>query len=167
MGRQAGSNVLYLVHQGNNMTHRVGNTFFSGAGFCRAVTIAALLALSGCGGASTIEDAVPVSQGARDTGSYPNLNIKPEVAAEQFTDAEKNAKLGALKAEQANAMASPGPTTEAADAVTLGQLATSHAGDTLKQIEGGQIEGGQAQDGQAQGGQIKGKCDPALDPTCK
>jgi hypothetical protein len=147
MGQQAGSNTLYLDGQGNNMTHRVGNAFFSGAGFCRFAVVAALLALGGCGGGNTIENAVPVSQGARDTGSFPNLNIKPEVAAQQFTDAERNDKLSQLKAEQAQAVASPGATTEAADARTLSKLATSHANDTLKQIQA--------------------KCDPALDPTCK
>ncbi len=117
----------------------------------------ALLALGGCGSANTIDSAVPVSQGARDTGSYPNLNIKPQVAAQQFTDAEKTAKLNELQAERTQAETSPGATTEAADNAELGKLAATHANDTLKQIEGGQTEGGQTE----------GKCDPALDPTCK
>lgn len=112
----------------------------------------ALLALGGCGGGNTIDNAVPVAQGARDTGSFPNLNIKPEVAAQQFTDAERTAKLSELQSEKAQAVASPGATTEAADNAELGKLAATHAGDTLKEIEGGQTEG---------------KCDPALDPTCK
>ncbi len=129
------------------MTIRIGNAFLSGAGFCRIAIAAALFALAGCGSANTIEDAVPVSQGAQDTGTYPNLNIKPEVAAEQFTEAEKDAKLKALRAEQVKAAASPGARTEAADAAVLGKLARTHASETLKQIEG--------------------KCDPALDPTCK
>lgn len=148
MGRRYGSNVLYLDRQGKNMTQSFGQAIVSGAfAFGRAGAVAALLAIAGCGGGSTIEEAVPVSQGPRDTGSYPNLNIKPQVAAQQFTDAEKNAKLAELKADQARAAASPGATTEAADAKALDKLAASHAGDTLKQIEG--------------------KCDPALDPTCK
>ncbi len=129
------------------MTIRMGNAFFSGTGFCRAVTVAALLAAGGCGGGNTIEDAVPVSQGARDTGTYPNLNIKPEVAAEQFTDSEKNAKLGELEADRRNARASTGSAAAKDESATLNRLAKSHAGDTLKQIEG--------------------KCDPTLDPTCK
>lgn len=130
------------------MTYRVGNVFFSGAGFCCAAMTVGLLALGGCGGANTIDKAVPVSQGARDTGSYPNLNIKPQVAAQQFTDAEKKAKLGELEADKAQAAASPGAATEAADNAELGKLAATHADDTLKQIEAG-------------------KCDPALDPNCK
>jgi hypothetical protein len=134
------------------MTYRVGNAFFSGAGFCCVAMAVALLALGGCGGGNTIDNAVPVAQGARDTGSYPNLNIKPEVAAQQFTDAERTAKLSELQAERAQAEASPGATTEAADNAELGKLAATHAGDTLKEIEAGQTEG---------------KCDPALDPTCK
>ncbi|HEY4191883.1 MAG TPA: hypothetical protein VGM46_04495 [Mesorhizobium sp.] len=108
---------------------------------------AALLTLAGCGGGNGAGNAVPVSQGARDTGTFPNLNIRPQVAAEQFTDSERDAKLGQLKAQQAQAIASPGATTETADAASLNKLAASHANDTLKQIEG--------------------KCDPALDPTCK
>lgn len=148
MGRRHGSNELYLDRQGKNMTYRFGQTNFSGvSGFGRVCATAALLALAGCGGGSTIEEAVPVSQGPRDTGSYPNLNIKPQVAAQQFTDAEKDAKLAELKADRARAAASPGATTEAADAKALDKLAASHASDTLKQIEG--------------------KCDLALDPTCK
>lgn len=148
MGRRYGSNALYLDRQGKNMTYSVGQAIFSGvSGFGRVCATAALLALAGCGGGSTIDDAVPVSQGPRDTGSYPNLNIKPQVAAQQFTDAEKDAKLAELKADQARAAASPGATTEAADAKALDKLAASHASDTLKQIEG--------------------KCDLALDPTCK
>jgi protein-disulfide isomerase-like protein with CxxC motif len=133
------------------MTIRTGNALFSGAGFCRvavtAAVLAAGLAVAGCGGGSAAGEAVPVAQGARDTGTYPNLNIKPEVAAQQFTDAERDAKLKELKAVRDRAAASPGVTTEAADAAALDKLAKNHAGDALKQIEG--------------------KCDPALDPTCK
>ena len=152
MGSQVGSNALYLDLQENNMTYRVGNGFFSGTGFgCVAIALAGL-ALAGCGGGSTIEDAVPVAQGARDTGSYPNLNIKPEVAAEQFTDAEKNAKLSELKADRDQAVASTSGGAAKNDAAALGNLAKNHASDTLKQIENGQVEG---------------NCDPALDPTCK
>lgn len=109
--------------------------------------LGAALALAGCGGGTTVADAVPVSQGARDTGTYPNLNIKPEVAARQFTNEERDAKLSSLRADQVRAAASPGAGKEASDAVTLNKLAKSHATDTLKQIEGA--------------------CDPALDPTCK
>ncbi len=152
MGRQARSNAHYLDRRENNMTIRMGNGFFSRAGSCRAAAVAAVLAAGlaagGCGAGNTIEDAVPVSQAARDTGTYPNLNIKPEVAAEQFTDAERNAKLGELKADRDRAVASGGGGAGAkGDAAALNRLAKSHAGDTLKQIEG--------------------ECDPALDPTCK
>lgn len=129
------------------MTIRTRNAFFPRAGFCRAAMVAALLAIGGCGGGNMIEDAVPVSQGARDTGAYPNLNIKPEVAAPQFTDAERNAKLGELKADREQAVASTKGGAENGDAAALNKLAKSHASDTLKQIEG--------------------KCDPTLDPTCK
>ncbi|MHA6644526.1 hypothetical protein [Mesorhizobium sp. A623] len=130
------------------MTNTIAQSGFSGAsGVCIVAMMAALLALGGCGTSSPVESAAPISQGARDTGTYPNLNIKPEVAAQQFTDAEKTAKLSQLQADRANAAALPGTTTEASDAATLDHLAATHGTDTLKQIEG--------------------KCDPALDPTCK
>jgi hypothetical protein len=131
------------------MTHTIAQSGFSGgSGVCIVAVVAALMALGGCGTTSTTaENPVPISQGARDTGTYPNLNIKPDVAAQQFTDAEKTAKLRELQADRANAASLPGTTTEAADAATLGHLAATHGDDTLKQIEA--------------------KCDPALDPTCK
>ncbi|TGQ88970.1 hypothetical protein EN847_35190, partial [Mesorhizobium sp. M1C.F.Ca.ET.204.01.1.1] len=44
--------------------------------------------------------AVAGVEGPKDTGTYPNLNIPPQVAAKQFTEAEKNAKLAQLKADE-------------------------------------------------------------------
>ena len=107
---------------------------------------AAPLALGACGSANVDNAATPVAEGPRDTGSFPNLNIKPEVAAEQLTDEEKTSKLAELKADQAG-QGNGGGRPSSNDAAILNSLGKNHARDTLRQIEG--------------------KCDPALDPTCK
>lgn len=67
-------------------------------------------------------------------------------AAPQFTEAEKNAKLAQLKADE-NAQAAKGGGPKVANQAALTDLAKKHGDETLKQIEA--------------------KCDPALDPTCK
>ena len=105
---------------------------------------------------SNIEDAAPAAAatpaqanlvGPKDTGAFPNLNLPAEQAAPQFTDDEAKAKLAALNAERTIAK---NPTRAAGakdDSASLNALASNHGKDTLKQIQG--------------------KCDPALDPTCK
>lgn len=136
------------------MTHSIEKVVFFGIGFLgRSVAVAGLLALASCSTAS-IEDAAPVATaptqpnlvGPRDTGSYPNLNIPPQQAAPQFTDEQARAKLDALNAENAAAQ-NPARAAARRDSASLNALARSHGSDALKQIEG--------------------KCDPALDPTCK
>lgn len=125
------------------MTINIGETVFFGAGrFCR---IGAAIVLIGIAGCSSTSGPAPVT-GAKDTGTFPNLNIKPQVAAPQFTDAEKNAKLAQLKADE-SAQAAKNGKPDVADQAALTDLAKKHGDETLKQIEG--------------------KCDPALDPTCK
>ncbi|MGX7873095.1 hypothetical protein ACVDG5_010070 [Mesorhizobium sp. ORM6] len=84
--------------------------------------------------------------GPKDTGTFPNLNIPPKVAAKQFTDAERNAKLAELKADE-GAQAPKGGAPKVTNQAALTDLAKKHGPQTLNQIEG--------------------KCDPALDPTCK
>ncbi|WP_246676868.1 hypothetical protein [Mesorhizobium sp. B2-4-15] len=84
--------------------------------------------------------------GPKDTGTFPNLNIPPKVANKQFTEAERNAKLAELKADE-NAQAPKGGAPKVTNQAALTNLAKQHGPQTLKQIEG--------------------KCDPALDPTCK
>lgn len=148
MGHSIGSNALYLGCQGNNMTINVGETVFSGIGrFCRMGAAVVLLAIAGCS-STNIEGATPVAStlGPKNTGTYPNLNIPPQAAAEQFTEAEKNAKLAQLKAD-AQAQGSKGGAVKVANPAALNTLAKKHGTDALKQIEA--------------------KCDPALDPTCK
>ena len=182
MGHPDGSNALYPGRQGKNMTYSLGVAVFSGR--FRAVACAfALLALAGCTTAN-IEDAVPAGavtpatapapapnpqaavvapvpapaqpvvppveqamvDGPKDTGTFPNLNIPPETAAAQLTPAEKKALLMQLALDK-KAQAKSGGPVKVANQAALNALARNHGKDTLKQIEG--------------------KCDPALDPTCK
>ena len=136
------------------MTINTGETIFLGAGrFCRiAVAIACLapwlLAAGGCTSANNGNGMnVGLTQGPQDTGSYPNLNIPPQVAAQQFTPEETQAKLAQLKAEQQGQAGKGGGGVQSTSPAALNSLAKNHGNDTLKQIEA--------------------KCDPALDPTCK
>ncbi|CAH2396073.1 conserved hypothetical protein [Mesorhizobium escarrei] len=148
MTHQTGSNALYLGCQGNIMTIDIGEAVFSGTGrFCRMGAAVVLLAISGCS-STNIEGATPVAStdGPKNTGTYPNLNVPPQAAAEQFTETERNAKLAQLKAE-AQAQGSKGGAVKVANPAALNTLAKQHGTDALKQIEA--------------------KCDPALDPTCK
>ncbi|TIU29736.1 MAG: hypothetical protein E5W27_03065 [Mesorhizobium sp.] len=130
------------------MTINIGETVFSGtARFCRMGAAVVLLAIAGCS-STNIEGTTPVSsaEGLKDTGTYPNLNVPPQVAAEQFTEAEKNAKLAQLKADE-QGQASKGGAVRVTNPTSLNALAKQHGPDTLKQIGA--------------------NCDPALDPDCK
>jgi hypothetical protein len=125
------------------MTINIGETVFFGAGrFCRIGAAIILLGIAGCSSTNS----PTTGTGAKDTGTFPNLNIKPQVAAPQFTEAEKNAKLAELKADE-NSQAAKGGAPKVTNQAALASLAKKHGDETLKQIEG--------------------KCDPALDPTCK
>jgi hypothetical protein len=136
------------------MTINTAKIFFSQAGrFCRigvatACLAPGLLAAGGCTSANTGNGTnVGVTQGPQDTGSYPNLNIPPQVAAPQLTPEESAAKLAQLKAEQQVQAGKGGGGVPSTSPAALNSLAKNHGKDTLKQIEA--------------------KCDPALDPTCK
>ncbi|MEO9339023.1 hypothetical protein ABFT80_16525 [Mesorhizobium sp. SB112] len=86
--------------------------------------------LSACG--TPPDGSVP---GARKTGTFPNLNIKPEVAAQQITPSEKTTKFAELKSAQTRQTGSAGAGVPPSDAAKLKKLADTHAADTLKQIE--------------------------------
>ena len=116
-----------------------------------ALVVAGGIAMAGCASSSSgpsmaVESGGSVT-GPKDTGTFPNLNIKPRNAATQFTEDEKNAKLAQLAAAKSNVQAHPGDPAAAADAAELDKLKASHAKNALKQIGA--------------------KCDPALDPNCK
>ncbi|WP_027167326.1 hypothetical protein [Mesorhizobium sp. WSM3224] len=134
------------------MTINVGGTFFLGVGsICRMAAVAGLfgvlLPAGGCTSTGT-NSAAPtaLSDGPKDTGSYPNLNVPPQVAAKQLTKEETAANLAQLKAEEQAQIAKGGSVKPGANSAALNTLAKTHGADTLKQIEG--------------------KCDPALDPSC-
>lgn len=156
MRRLIGSNKVYRAFHGCNMTHSIAKVVFFGMGFLgRGAALAGLLMLAACS-TSNIEDAAPSATGAstgpnmvgpNDTGTFPNLNIPAQQAAPQFTDEEAKAKLAALNADNASARNPTRASGAKDDSSSLNALARSHGKDTLKEIEG--------------------KCDPALDPTCK
>ncbi|WP_246688434.1 MULTISPECIES: hypothetical protein [unclassified Mesorhizobium] len=106
-----------------------------------------LLPAAGCTSTSQSNTTpVGVTEGPKDTGSYPNLNVPPPVAAKQLTKEETAANLAQLKAEEQAQAAKGGKVAAPSNATALNTLAKTHGSDTLKQIEG--------------------KCDPTLDPNC-
>lgn len=94
-----------------------------------AVASFAILVAAGCQQARND----PSSTGALDTGTYPNLNVKPGVANEQLTAEE----MAAAKAQLAGS-ASANANRNAAvpnDEALLKRLAAQHEKDALKKIE--------------------------------
>ena len=79
----------------------------------------------------------PLAGGAKDTGTYPNLNIPPQAANQQISDEEKTAEVEALTAAQKDHAAKAAKSDNgAAEAVRLRKLAKTHATEALKAIEG-------------------------------
>lgn len=155
MSKRIGSNTVYSGFHGFKMTTGIEKAADLSAKFSFTMAAAAmLLALSACAGGPAADSQSSASSvaagnvvGPRDTGTFPNLNIKPGQAAPQFTDSEAKAKLAALEADRRTAQ-NPGRAAGARnDSAALRKLGATHAKDTLREIEG--------------------KCDPALDPTCK
>lgn len=63
------------------MTINIGETVFFGSGrFCRIGAAIVLIGIAGCSSTNT-NGPTPVAVGAgpKDTGTFPNLNIKPQV----------------------------------------------------------------------------------------
>jgi hypothetical protein len=99
----------------------------------------AALQLSAC---TSIEEGVPVSAAkpsglssgqANDTGTFPNLNIPPKVANQQFTPDQKTAKFSELKAAHGS-QGEPGSVPN--DQPRLKKIAATHGPETLAEIEG-------------------------------
>lgn len=114
--------------------------------------LAVLATLAACATA-TIEDAVPVSAApgppaVEETatadgqpvfsapGEYPNLNVSPQPAAAQLTEAEREAGTADLRARREQLAADTAATGVQDRAEELRRLAQSHADDALKEIEG-------------------------------
>jgi hypothetical protein len=126
-----------LRRHGNRMKQRLGRVLSLRSGVVRAATGLALMsaALAGCASA-TVDNAVPTAADApRDTGTFPNLNIKPEVATEQISPEEKTAQIEAMQAAREQQAAAGAAGTATTDPVLLRKLAASHASDALKEIE--------------------------------
>ena len=118
------------------MTARVSG----GRSGLRALGVAAsvamgLAALGGCASSSGDTITGMNERGAIDTGTYPNLNIPPESAADPITPAYKRQmykKLGAAKKTQAaNAKA----TKPEGNPALMKRLAEDHGAETLAAIE--------------------------------
>lgn len=86
--------------------------------------------VAGCAGAP----ATP-TPGAIDTGTFPNLNVPPQSAAEQISPQDKASLFGRLGAAKNTQAAAGAKATAPSDLLLLKKIAATHADDTLKQIE--------------------------------
>jgi len=125
------------------MTKRVRGGIFSvtRSALAGVAVTMALFQLSACASteAQVVDTSKPsgLSSGeARNTGTYPNLNIPPQSAASQISDAEMKEKLSDLQAAQSSQTAVGGSGTVPSDEARLRKLATTHGQKTLSEIEG-------------------------------
>lgn len=115
------------------MTYRGDRDVFVRISLAALVALGfAALAASGCA-SSTAADVAPVA-GAANTDTYPNLNIAPQAAGEQFTTEERDAKLAALQAARQRQAPGAAGETEEARRKRL-KLVGDEQSDTLKVIE--------------------------------
>lgn len=98
-----------------------------------ALPAALLLVVLVAGCAGTSED---TGTGAATTGNYPNLNIKPGVAADQFTPEERAAKIQGVEQSRSRSVASGGATPPS-QVAQMQQKARTHGPQTVAQIERG------------------------------
>ncbi|HWK66560.1 MAG TPA: hypothetical protein VNS34_16645 [Rhizobiaceae bacterium] len=124
------------------MTDRVDNRSGARPAFLLAAIAAAVSTLTACMGSRPSPSPHVVGangeiQGVgRNTGTFPNLNVPPQVAAEQLTPEQKQAKLGQLDAEKRSQAAEGAKARATVDAAQLKKLGETHAQDALKSIEG-------------------------------
>jgi hypothetical protein len=101
--------------------------------FLAATFFAAALASSACQTAS-LQDIAPLP-GVRNTGTTPDLNVPQKAETEQFSEADKNAKIAELKAAQSN-QGLKGRQGAAPTATSQLKKAAQAQAETLKEIEG-------------------------------
>ena len=101
--------------------------------FFVVTAVGAALSASACQTAS-LQDIAPLP-GVRNTGTTPDLNISQTAATEQFSDADKNAKIAELKAAQSN-QGVKGQQGAAPTAPSQLRKAAQAQAETLKEIEG-------------------------------
>lgn len=104
----------------------------------QAQTATAPLPAAGPATQSAVVASAPAqpARGAKDTGTYPNLNIRPQAANQQISDEEKAAQIGSLTAAQQDHAAKLASSAKGStDPALLRKLAKTHADETLKTIE--------------------------------
>lgn len=92
--------------------------------------------VSGCAGQQT-QSAIDGANSSTivNTGTYPNLNIKPQTAAAQLTPEQAAASKAELAATRDGARTASGADANAASTNELRNLARSHGDETLRIIE--------------------------------
>jgi hypothetical protein len=116
------------------MTYRIGGHVFFGVRHALA-SGALVLSLAGCASSTVDEPVAAGAGGPVNTGTFPNLNIPPQQAAEQMTPAEKSADMAALSAAHKQNAAVAAVPSDQTDPALLKKLAQTHAADALKEIE--------------------------------
>jgi len=112
-----------MIFPDNSHRRRAGAVFAAAALFVSAV------ALSGC-----TSDPIDTDPRARNTGTYPNLNIRPRGQTTQFSESERAAGTTRLQAAQRSHQAQAGAPA-ANDVAALKRLGQNHAKDALSVIE--------------------------------
>lgn len=98
--------------------------------FAAAATLAGATALTAC-----VSDPVPTVAGARDTDTFPNLNIVPRGETEQFTASDRQAKVAELSAIRARTQGQARGGPNAAETQRLRRVGATHADEALREIE--------------------------------
>ena len=75
----------------------------------------------------------PPPGSARDTGTYPDLNVAPSVATTQITNSQESASKAELNALKQRTQGATAPTVS--DQAALRKLSSSRGQDILKEIE--------------------------------
>lgn len=109
--------------------------------FLSLVACFGLATLAGCGtqGQSGTDSGAIVAgraagQGVENSGIYPNLNIKPEIAADQMSADQKAKLVENLERSKSRAVHSASP-TGLTDQATMRKIGQTHGEDALKVIE--------------------------------
>lgn len=111
-----------MIFPDNSHRRRVGAVFAAGL-------FLSVAALSGCA-----SDPIDTDPRARDTGTYPNLNIRPKGQTTQFSENERAAGTARLQAAQ-RAHQSQAGAPAPSDVAALKRLGQNHAQDALRVIE--------------------------------
>lgn len=90
----------------------------------------------GTASATDASTAASEAEGPKDTGTFPNLNIPPKVAADQITDDQKAAQTTDLRATQQGAATTAASLGQGmTDPALLRKIAAEHEAEALKKIK--------------------------------